>query len=103
MLFFKKKKKEEKKTIKISELELLNELNQKCSILSKHHIDDEKGHRIRTISYQRNCVANMLHKAPIFNFFKNANGKLVNKLQCEDYCNKLEQVVFLLEKISKIY
>lgn len=41
MLFFKKKKKEEKKTIKISELELLNELDQKCSILSKHHIDDE--------------------------------------------------------------
>lgn len=66
-------------------------------------IDDEKGHRIRTISYQRNCVANMLHKAPIFNFFKSANGKLVNKLQCEDYCNKLEQVVSLLEKISKIY
>ena len=66
-------------------------------------IYDEKGNLIRTIQYQRNCIARMLHESPIFDFFKKADDQFINSLQCDEYCNKLEQVIKMLEKIFKIY
>lgn len=66
-------------------------------------IDDEFGNRIHTIMYQRNCIANMLHETPIFEFFKRLDGQFVNRIQCEEYCSKLENVIKMLEKIAKIY
>ena len=73
------------------------------SLFYQIEVDDTKGHRIRTISYQRTCVADMLHNSPVFEFFRKSNNKLVNKAQCDEYCNKLEQVICLLEQVSKIY
>lgn len=66
-------------------------------------IYDEKGHSIRTIQYQRNCIAKMLHETPIFEFFKSSDGKLINSIQCNEYCDKLERVIKLLEQVANIY
>ena len=86
--------------VKISEKITTRGMN---NLFYQVEVSDEKGHSIRTIQYQRNCIAKMLHESPIFEYFKKADGHLVNSLQCDEYCNKLEQVISLLEKASKIY
>lgn len=86
--------------IKINEKITMRGMN---NLFYQVEIYNEQGSIMRTVQYQRNCVARMLHESPVFEFFKNNDNQLTNSLQCDEYCNKLEQVVSLLEKISKIY
>lgn len=86
--------------IKINEVSTTRGFN---NLFYQAEIYDEDGRLINVISYQRNCVANMLHETPIFDFFRRNNDQFVNRIQCEEYCNKLESVIKMLDKISKIY
>lgn len=86
--------------IKINEAQTTRGFN---NLFYQVEIYDEDGRLINVISYQRNCVANMLHETPIFEFFRRNDNQFVNRIQCEEYCNKLESVIKMLDKISKIY
>lgn len=86
--------------IKINEAQTTRGFN---NLFYQVEIYDEDGRLINVISYQRNCVANMLHETPIFEFFRRCDNQFVNRIQCEEYCNKLESVIKMLDKISKIY
>lgn len=86
--------------IKINEAQTTRGFN---NLFYQVEIYDEDGRLINVISYQRNCVANMLHETPIFEFFRRNDNQFVNRIQCEEYCSKLESVIKLLDKISKIY
>lgn len=86
--------------IKINEAQTTRGFN---NLFYQVEIYDEDGRLINIISYQRNCVANMLHETPIFEFFRRNNNQFVNRIQCEECCNKLESVIKMLDKISKIY
>lgn len=86
--------------IKINEVPTTRGFN---NLFYQVEIYDEDGRLINIISYQRDCVANMLHKSPIFDFFRRCDNQFVNRIQCEEYCNKLESVIKMLDKISKIY
>lgn len=86
--------------IKINEAQTTRGFN---NLFYQVEIYDEDGRLINVISYQRNCVANMLHETPIFEFFRRNDNQFVNRIQCEEYCSKLESVIKMLDKISKIY
>lgn len=86
--------------IKINEAQTTRGFN---NLFYQVEIYDEDGRLINVISYQRNCVANMLHETPIFDFFRRNNDQFINRIQCEEYCNKLESVIKMLDKIYKIY
>ena len=86
--------------IKINEVPTTRGFN---NLFYQVEIYDEDGRLINIISYQRNCVVNMLHETPIFEFFRRNDNQFVNRIQCEEYCSKLESVIKMLDKISKIY
>lgn len=65
-------------------------------------IFDENNRLIRSVQYPR-TIASILHETPIFAFFKKANGEKINSSQCEEYCEKLEAVIRMIEKINSIY
>lgn len=88
------------KKIKINEEITMRGMN---NLFYQIEVNDEKGNRLNTISYQRNCVADMLHQTPIFEVFKRMEGKNWNDEQCDECCEKLKKVIKKLEEISKIY
>lgn len=47
--------------------------------------------------------ANLLHETSIFKFIKGMDGQIWNDEQCDEYCNKLNQVLDLINKIEDIY
>lgn len=57
---------------------------------------------IESIPYQKN-ITKMLHESPIFNFFKDLDGKELESVECLEYCEKLKRVIKMLENVAKIY
>lgn len=88
------------KKIIINEKPTMRGLNREYYLVEIY--DNDNNRLLKAIAYPRR-ISRILHETSIWKFFKPLDNQILNDDQCEEYVEKLKDVIKRIKEIEKIY